>query len=293
MNLHLLINISSDTENLYGVQFYTSFFKGVAECDVTLFHIVKATGNYTSSSLLESWENPEGDLEAKLSPSARQALSKARATLGSSGSAPEKMQTKTIQEKYGKVKDILSEGSQGLYDAMILGRRATYTLQWMFDRPGEELPQALIQDGSLTCPLWICSEPEIGRKNVLLCVDGSESSKRAADHVGYILSKAKEHSVTVFHVTTTRTSNITEILATTTQILLSHKIDESRITSKRGWGLSVPGAILGEKNQGQYAAVAVGLKGLSGGFFENFGMQSGTVATLIKKIEKAALWCCP
>lgn len=292
MDLHLIINISSDTENLYGVQFFSSFFEHVAGCKVTLFHIYSSGNRLTSSSLLDAWENPEQNLQSSLSKTARIALDKANRILGQASQISE-TKTKTIQEKFGKVKDILSEGSQGYYDAMILGKRATYTLQWMFDRPGDEIATELIKDGSLTTPVWICGSPEPGRKNVLLCVDGSPSSLRAADHVGYILSKAQDHDVTIFHVTTTRTSRIQTIIDETTDVLLSHGISPERITGKRGWGLSVPGAILGEKNYGRYAAVAVGLHGIQSGFFDNFGIQNGVIATLINKIEKAALWCCP
>ena len=295
MNLHLLINISSDTENLFGVQFFNSFFQECSHCNVTLFHICRLDSPDASNSLLDMWENPEDRIEGKLTVDAKKALDKAKRALKKQDVVINNIKTKTVEERYGKVKDILSESSKGLYDAIILGRRATYALQWMFDKPSDEIPQALINDTSLSSPLWICSEPEIGRKNILLCVDGSASSLRAADHVGYILSKAKRHNVTVFHVTTTRTSNIQEILKEATDVLLSHNIAPERITSKRGWGLSIPGAILTEKNYGQYAAVAVGLHddGPSKGVFDRLGIQGGITATLVKKIEKAALWCCP
>lgn len=293
MDLYLLVNISSDTENLYGIQFFNSFFKHCSGLHVTLFHICQFSGADSSNSLLDMWEAPSGDREENLSGAARKALQRARRALQKNDQISS-MKTKTVQERFGTVKDILTEGSEGLYDAMLLGRRATYTLQWLFDRPGDQIPQALIQDTSLACPLWICGEPEAGRKNILLCVDGSRSALRAADHVGYIMSKAKQHKVCIFHVTTTRTSDIESIVQEAKDVILTHDIEEDRISSKRGWGLSIPGAILSEKNQGQYAAVAIGLHGISKGrLFANIGIQEGITATLIKKINKAALWCIP
>ncbi len=293
MRPHFLINISSDSENLFGVRFFASFFANSVACDVTLFHICRLDCNDTSAALMEMWQDPDDKIDGGLTVGAKRALDKAKRDLQSETVAIHKMKTKTVQERYGKVKDILTEGKDGLYDAMILGRRATYALQWVFDRPAEEIPQALAGDTSLDCPLWICCAPEAGRKNVLLCVDGSASALRAADHVGYMLSKAKDHQVTVFHVTTTPTSNIKDILEEATEVLRSHNIEEERIQSKRGWGLSVPGAILSEKRSGRYAAVAIGLHHNPGGMLASLGFQSGTTATLIKKIEKAALWCCP
>ncbi len=293
MSFHILINISSDNENLYGVRFFHSFFQDSSPGDVTLFHINRLDSNNSSHTLMEIWNHPDEETQGALSSKARKSLDRATRYLRDCDVTISEVKTKTVKERFGKVKDILSESSHGLYDAMILGRRATYALQWLFDRPGDEISQALIKDTSLNCPLWICAEPEEGRKNVLLCVDGSASSLRAADHVGYILSKAKHHKVMVFHVTTTPTSKITDILQNATDILLSHDIEPERIESKRGWGLSIPGAILGEKNSGRYAAVAVGLHGDSEGVLNSFGLQGGTTATLIKKISKAALWCCP
>lgn len=293
MSFHILINISSDNENLYGVRFFHSFFKDSSPGKVTLFHINRLDSKNSSHTLMEIWNHPENDGDDQLSDRARKSLARATRYLDGCDVTIDEVKTKTVKERFGKVKDILTESSRGLYDAMILGRRATYALQWMFDRPGDEVSQALIRDTSLECPLWICSEPEEGRNNVLLCVDGSPSSLRAADHVGYILSKVKHHKVMVLHVTTTRTSNIKDILQEATDVLLSHDIAPERIESKRGWGLSVPGAILSEKNSGRYAAVAVGLQGNSGGVLNSMGLQGGTTATLIKKISKAALWCCP
>ncbi len=293
MNLHFLINISSDTENLYGVRFFNSFFEDSGSCNVTLFHISRLDSSDGSQSLMKMWEGPgEENINGDLTVGAKKALDKARRYLEGNQVVIEQVKTKTVRERYGKVRDILSEGRQGLYDAIILGRRATYALQWLYERPGDEIAQALIQETSLNCPLWICSEPEEGRKNVLLCVDGSEESLRAADHVGYILSRARQHGATVFHVTSSPKADAGKILDQAADVLLSHGVAEERIQRKSSWGMSTANTILAEKNSGLYAAVAIGLhahketKGI-------LGQQGGITSNLVKKISKAALWCCP
>ncbi len=292
MNLHFLINISSDTENLYGIRFFSSFFSSDVSCDVTLFHICRLDSNDASEALLEAWQNPEDKVEGNLTVGAKKALDKAKRDLQRNGVNINQMKTKSVKERYGKVKDILGESSRGLYDAMILGRRATYALQWLFDRPADEIPLALVHDTSLSCPLWVCTEPEAGRKNVLLCVDGSESSYRAADHVGYVLSQAGQHHVTVFHAAAVD-SDSDEIFARAVDILSGQGVEKERIHTKKSWSISPAASILSEKNSGRYAAVAVGLEGTSGGFLTRVGTQGGTTAALIKKISKASLWCVP
>ena len=294
MSLHFLVNISSDTENLNGVRFFCSFFQESENCSITLFHIARLDSNDSSAALMEMWKNPEEGVQGKLTTGAYKALSRARRHLRSKNITVENMKTKTVQERYGKVRDILAEGSEGLYDAIILGRRATYALQWIFDRPGDEIPQAIIQEASLNSPLWVCTEPEEGRKNVLLCVDGSASSLRAADHVGFVLSHAPQHTITVFQVSSSTNMNVQKNFEETDAILTKHNITRERIQHLEGSGLSVSSAILSEKNRGKYAAVAIGLEGNhEGGALGALGITGGTAATLINKISKASLWICP
>lgn len=293
IDLHLLVNISSDTENHYGIRFLCSFFKGNDNCNVTLFHICRLDSSDSTQALTEMWEDPTNRIENLLSVGARRALDRATRTLKANKITIHKKKAKIVEERFGKVKDILAEGESGLYDAMILGRRATYALQWLYDRPADEIPQALIKDTSLSCPIWVCCDPEPGRKNVLLCVDGSASSLRAADHVGYILSSAKKQKVTVFNVATTPSDNSEEILQNAVEVLQKHNIDPNRISCKSTWAITAAGAILSEKSAGKYAAVAIGLHGLSDRKFANFGLLGGTTSTLLHKIVKASLWCCP
>lgn len=294
MSLHFLINISSDTENLYGVRFFTSFCKNSDQCSVTLFHICRLDSRDSSASLMEIWKKPDASLEGMLAEGARLALDKARRNLEDASIVIREMKTKTVQERYGKVRDILCEGSEGLYDAMILGRRATYALQWMFDRPGDEIPKALIQQTAFSCPLWICCDPEEGRKNVLLCIDESASSMRAADHVGFIVSHTPLHSITLFHVNNSSKNNTAKIFDAATAILDSHNIERSRMHYKTTWGLSVSGAILSEKNRGRYAAVAIGVAGApENGLLHRLSGKGETASALINKVSRAALWICP
>ena len=294
MSLHFLVNISSDTENLNGVRFFSSFFQESQGLSITLFHISRLDSSDSSAALMEMWKNPEEGVEGKLTTGAYKALNRARRHLRNKNMTIEHMKTKTVQERYGKVRDILAEGTAGLYDALILGRRATYALQWVFDRPGDEIPQAIIRESSLNCPLWVCTEPEEGRKNVLLCVDGSASSMRAVDHVGFVLNHVPEHSITLFQVSSSSALNVAKNFDDAIEILTRHGISEERIILKEGSGLSVSGAILAEKNRGNYAAVAIGLEGNhEGGALGALGIKGGTAATLINSISKASLWICP
>ncbi len=294
MKKHFLVTISSDAENLFGVRFICSFLNGAAEDLVTLLHICRLDGDDMGKALTEMWLSPGDKSECKLTGGLKKALDTAHKLLRQSNFAVDQTLTKTAVERYGKVKDILTEGSRGYYDAIVLGRRATYALQWMFERPAEEMAHAMIRDHCCDVPLWICPEAEPGRKNVLLCVDGSDNAFRAADHVGYILSNQKQHSITLFHVKSGAGAAADEIFSRAETILHEHNIGADRISRNVAWGVTVAGAIQSESAKGGYAAVALGLRGgKDKGLLENYIQAGGTTAKLISKIEKAALWCCP
>jgi hypothetical protein len=151
----------------------------------------------------------------------------------------------------------------------------------------------MIRDNNCPSPLWICPDPEPGRKNVLLCVDGSEDGYRAVDHVGYIVSNQEQHSITLFNVGNGLSGDVNDIFKKAEWILQEHAIGSERIKRIGTWGLTVAGSILSESARGGYAAVAVGMHGQEHGLLKDFNLVGGTTAKLISKIEKASLWCCP
>lgn len=293
MKKHFLATVSNDYDQLTGLEFVCSFFKKLSEHQVTLLHICRLDAGNTNKALLEMWEHPDERVSGKPTIGARKALEKATEMLSQSKMSVDSMMTKTFAERYGKIKDILKESSSGLYDAIILGKRASYTLQWFFERPADETAKAIIQDSSLNTPLWICPEPESGRKNVLVCVDGSEESFRAVDHVGYILSLQDQHNITLFMVDNGSGLNPDKIFEKSIKILGEHAIDNERIRTKTTWGLNIARTITSYAEKNNFAAIAVGLHGVNQGFLKGLSLAGGTTSNLIERAEKVALWCCP
>ena len=291
MKKHFLVTISNDVDNLYGVRFLCAFFRSIGEHQVTLFHVCRSDDSSMAKTLSQMWQGPSEGIEGQLTVSARQAIFKARELLAAHNMGVEQMKTKTFAERFGKVKDILAEGSHGLYDAIVLGRRASYSLQWLFERPADETVLTLIKDSCCTTPLWICPEPEPQGGDVLLCLDGSQNSLRAADHVGFMLSGQEQHGITLFQANSDEGKAET-IFAAAEGILAGHGIDASRMRRKSDRGLSVVSTLLGELHQGAYAALAIGFRGERQEAEGGSGVGSIT-ARLIGKLEKASLWCCP
>ena len=242
---------------------------------------------------MEMWDNLDERVKGRLTVGARKAFDKAMQMLSYSNRSVDSMMTKTFAERYGKIKDILQEGTTGLYDAIILGKRASYTLQWFFERPADEIAKAIIQDSSLRTPLWICPLPEAGRRNALVCVDGSEGSYRAVDHVGYILSLQDQHNITLFIVDNGAGLDTFKIFKKSIKILTDHKISQKRIHTQMNTGLNVAGIIMSYAENNSFAAIAVGLHGVNKGFLKSINWAGGTTASLITRAEKVSVWCCP
>ncbi len=293
MKKHFLVTISSHTENLYGIKFLCSFFKSDSQHSLTLLHIYRHNSNDMCASLMEMWQKPEEAIEGRLTVGAKLAIDKSMQLIQSSQMTVDHKLTKTVAEQYGKVKDILNEGQKGLYDAIVLGKRAAYTLQWIFERPSDEIAQSIIRDTTFTTPIWICPEIHESRKNVLVCVDGSENAYRTVDHVGFIMAKQDHHDITLFHVKNSTGISGNEIFPKAEKILSSHGIKDERIQTVSTWGLSTAGTIQGILNRHDYAVVAVGLKGYKQEQQNEGPFAGATVSTLIRKVEGAAIWCCP
>ena len=293
MEKNLLVTISNDVNHLFGVKFICSFFNEISEHQVTLLHIVRRDCNDMTKTLMEKWNGPADNIQGNLTVGARRSINKAKDLLNENKMPIEQIFTKTVAERYGKVKDILAESSRGHYDTIVLGRRASYSLQWMVEKSADETIQAMIKDSSCTSPLWICPDPEPGRKNVLLCLDDSENAYRAVDHVGYILSDQNQHTITMFHVEKGSGKGSEKIFQQAEMILNEHNIDAERISRHATRGMSVSRSILGEIQKGGYAAVALGMRGKGQSLLRDLNLAGGTALKVISKIEKASLWCCP
>lgn len=290
MTKQFLVTISNDVQNLFGVKFICSFFDKMSENRVTLLHICKRDASNMTTTLMGSWSaGPDGTIIGQPPAGARKTISKAKSIFSEAKVPIDAIITKTVVERFGKVKDILTEGSNGMYDAIILGRRASYALQWMFEKSADETILKMLRDTCCSSPLWICPDTDLERKNVLLCIDGSDNSYRAADHVGYILSDQKQHSITLYHVDGGNSANPEGVLDKANTFLSEHGIESQRIYKCIVKSRSVAKSIFAQIEKGRYAAVAMGFRGDRQGA----NIAGSTTLNIMKKTDKVSLWCCP
>lgn len=292
MEKKILVTISDDIDHLYGVQFLSSFLAPLSGCSVTLLHIYRMASGDEKNGISAMWEEGHQGLPKDVNIQTQKAIDKSKEILKCSNASFERIITKTVSEHYGKVKDILLESERGMYDAIILGRRASYALQWLFEKDSNETIFNLLKESNCNTPLWICPDLKSMKKNVLVCIDGTENSYRAVDHVGFMFSTRTSHKITLFNAENTVGTENMEYFKKAQKILLDHNVAPSRIENKVTWGLSASGTILKEVDAGGYGAVAIGMGGYKrGGTTKGF---VGKVALkLINKLEGFSLICCP
>jgi nucleotide-binding universal stress UspA family protein len=288
MNTHLLVTVSDDPSGLHGVRFLTSFFSVKRNVLLTLFYtapqppaVWSKEMNYESLSRME-------EQSQQIEKKGRMALNRAKGKFVESGFSPENIELKLVFRQNTKAMDIIQEAEKGLYDAVVLGRRGLSRLE-----------EALLQESvskSMLCeetvaPMWICREPETGRKNVLVCVDGSEPSYRMVDHVGYILNREKRHHMTLLRILPPggEEGESEKVFEQSRRILEENGYPLDQVSTKVVEAKGVSQAILAAGEEGKFAVIAVGRSGTGGCSLRNVFLGSVSYA-LFRDTRKAVLW---
>jgi nucleotide-binding universal stress UspA family protein len=290
MNRHLLVTVSDNTNAMHAVRFVGHFFSDKKNVKVTLFYTAsRPAAVYAGEKTDDTVQEMEAQSKKSLAKG-RKALDAARKELLWMGFPPENVETKLQVRQFSKVEDIIQEGTKGLYDAVVLGRRG---LSWLEETFDESVSKGLLEQG-IGFPIWICRKPEPDRNGVLLCVDGSESAACMVDHVGFMLQPDPLHRVKIIAVVkgAANSADIVEkALASARDSILKAGVPAERIETQALEGSNVAKVILKVAKEERFAAVAVGRKGAGQGMFQKLFMGSVSMA-LFKDLEGAALWVC-
>lgn len=285
MGKHLLVTVSEDGSALKGIQFIRGFFEHREAMHLTLFYTApKPRMVWTDGEFFEAMDAFNHTVH-QTRKAGRESLKAALELLDELGFHAEQVNPRLRLGDGSTARDILREGEKGQYDAIVLGRRGAQRLQEMVD---DSVTEQLL-DRRLTAPLWICREPELGRRNVLLCLDGSEASLRMAAHVGEVLADEPGHGVSLLHVpgTILFTFPPADIYDQAREILVRNGVDEARISEVRTGPASVSKAIIGEAQAGNFAVVATGSNG-HGALHRVF--LGSVVRDLLTRLTGVVLW---
>ncbi len=252
MQKNLLVTLRDITSCSQGVRFVSSFFHNPQNIELTLFYLVG--GVVPEQQASELWDDARGDNIA-LPSEAEKALALCRSSLIKKGFAEKQIKKVTRRIQAGTIQDIIYEAQNSLCDAVLLGKRSTSFVEDIIcGNKGHELLEK-----ELASPVWFCRNPEEGRKNVLVCLDGSEVGEKVAGHVGYMLQGEEQHGVTLFHADKGQGIDKQKMFARVGEIFASYGIGAERIRQVVVKPLlGVASAILSESDKGSYAAIAMG-----------------------------------
>jgi len=287
MQKELLLAISDDRAASYNLRFLREIFTSLCDLKLTLFYVTPRKASWVMD---EKSHAPRGagydEFIKHKNTKGEKALMDAEQWLKDVGGCPaENIRTKVVHSKKGTVRELIDEAREGMYDALVLGRRAT---SWFEEVLANSVSHDLLLH-DLDFPIWVCKRPpDNPRHDVLLALDGSAAALRMVDHAAYMLVDQPHHTFTLFHVaekgyTSARSGRIfDEALA----ILHENGVEDERIELKMVTGKNYVKAILKEAREGNYSAVGVGKQNDE---TKNMFPTSVTI-NLLRQLESSALW---
>jgi len=281
MQKHLLVTISDDIKILHGARFVGSFFRNKADVKITLLYVAPYAATVGGDKMQRELHNKNKEIYRQRGEAS---LGVAQKILLGRGFSAEHISSKLMFKQFGTVKDIIREAHAQSYDAVVLGKRG-YAV---FENIIKDSVSKAIMERDIGFPIWICRRPEEDRKNVLLCVDGSEPSLRMADHVGFVLQSEPEHRVTILHADTGE-RNIDAILNAAKKKLLANGVEQERISLQVIPSTGVVKTIAREVEKKAFAVVAVGRVGVKKGILKEWLVGSRSMK-LLENLDKAVLW---
>lgn len=284
MEKHLLITIGDDPKSLFGAKFVGEFFRNRTNLKLDLLYIAPRfdSGDVHRDMRLQDISFGLSKIYSRMG---EEALALGSDILKDAGFSQKKINCKVMHRMQSTVKDIVEYAKLGHYHTVVLGRRSFSIFEKSF--PGSVTNE--IMGLPISFPIWICKNPERGRRNVLLCVDGSEASLRVADHVAFFLESNKDHNVTLLHVSREESGD-PEIVIHEVRQRLGRRISQERVASLFIDKRAPSEAILKEAEKAKFAAVAVGRLGLSEKKRARGDYIGSTPIKLLNRLRGAALW---
>jgi len=284
MEKHLLITIGDDPKSLFGARFAGEFFRNKTNIKLDLLYIAPRFDSGDTDKDMRLHDISIG-LSKIYSKMGEDALALGREILRDAGFSAKKINCKMMHRMQSTVKDIIEYAKLGHYHTVVLGRRSFSIFEKSFSGSVTNEIMGL----RISFPIWICKNPDRGRSNILLCVDGSEASLRVADHVAFILDSERDHKVTLLHVSREESGD-PEIVIQEVRQRLAQRIPEECVTSLILQNFAPSEAILKEAEKGKFAAVAAGRLGLSEKKRTSGDYIGSTPIKLLNRLRGAALW---
>lgn len=282
----LLFTVSEDPNMFNGLRFLCRFFQNKDRFQLTLLCMAAQDSTYCrwrGKSLKEESLSapPEQDSNWK------QAQDEALRMLQWEGFRPEHIRVRSGSSMLCRIEDIENEVGNDSYDALVMGRRGLNRLR---DFTAKSLSHRVFERHP-DIPLLLCRKPDVNRRNVLLCVDDSESSQNMARFVASML-EGETHLVTLCNIikdTDEQRDKSIQIFKRCEEAMRGQGFDPGLLRHMIYPSDYAPRAILDNANWGKFAVVAVG-SSASG----RNNLFHGSVSNfLFTELTESVLWVHP
>jgi len=196
MERKILAAVDSSIYSHHVIHYLSRLFAGCEEVAIHLFSVVPTSAGPAAKEWLE-----EEELINMLSPetkrrhaAAQHYMSEAALQLARAGIEPRQVTTTVRLSRISIADDLLQEARNGLYDALLLGRRGLGKLEGILLGS----VSASILDRCHDVPLWLV-DGRVDSRKFLVPVDGSRHTLKAVDHLAFILQDNPHAEVTLFH----------------------------------------------------------------------------------------------
>ncbi len=290
MQKELLLAIGDDRAASYNLRFLKEVFGNFCDLKLTLFYVTPRKPTWTmDKDNYVPMENGFADYVRHTESKGEKALIDAQRWISEVGGCNgDNVTTKVVHSKKGTARELIDEARDGMYDALLLGRRG---FSWF-----EEVFENSVCHEMLWCdidfPIWICKRPpDNPRHDVLLCMDGSDASLRMVDHAAYMLADEEKHTFTLFHVAEGfESARAGRIFDEGLALLTENGVKDERIELKMVTSPNVVKAIMKEASDGNYSAVGVGKHGAYSSNNMRGIFPSSVTVQLLRQLTDTALW---
>lgn len=198
MEKTLLVPLDDSRASKLAVKYAVQIAEQIKNLSFVLFHVQPAISLYLQ-------EEAGKDLHLRAQLNQRQLKNEAAAMamlnthkseMTAAGIPDDHISLVTRSRQAGLAQDVIEYGQAHLVDAILVGRRGISGIQKFFSASVSDA----VLERSQVIPVWMVQD-NARSYNILVAVDGSESSLRAVDHAAFMVSGNEDMSLTLLHVT--------------------------------------------------------------------------------------------
>ncbi len=310
MNKKILVAIDGSRNSLAALDYVHSLGRQCPNLQLVLFHVLPPVPPVYKEAFYKDPIAQKYLLQWKEKHLAaiEQILKKSKDKLLRWGWEEPQVQIKAQEKRVGLARDILFEARNGLYDAVVVGRRGLSKVEEFF--LGSVSGKVLQGAGDI--PVWLVGG-KVEAHKILVALDGSENALRAVDHVSFIVESCQSDQIQVLllniwpglvtlagprvipNLSSLKGSaqgkhhnQMESFLERAGNLLLGAGLPSKGIKKKICWRCSdISKAILSEAEKESYGTIVLGRRGISKA--QEFFMGSVS-AKVIQLAGKKAVW---